>query len=224
MSITLLIGYIVDHFSYTPVFVLVGIMSPLAAALFLLIMGRIERVPAVNRVIFLATPHHGSSLSPSPAGRLLAKLVTLPKQMVNAARDVNLENPLLLSAFKNGNLPNSIDLLAPHAPALELLAARPRPARVRYHSVIGVLPYSSCLWERLLPGGSSKEGTDGVVPFTSAHLEGVESEITVPADHFHMHHHPAAVAEVRRILMEHYESLHAPEVVPASLSTGPVGK
>ena len=50
MSITLLIGYIVDHFSYTPVFVLVGIMSPLAAALFLLIMRRIERVPAISNM------------------------------------------------------------------------------------------------------------------------------------------------------------------------------
>jgi hypothetical protein len=175
-------------------------------------------------VIFLATPHHGSSLSPSPPGRLLAKLVTLPKQMVNAAKDVTVENPQLLTVFRNGNLPNSIDLLAPHAPALELLAARPRPERVRYHSVIGVLPYSSCFWERLLPGGSSKEGTDGIVPYSSAHLQGVDSEITVPADHFHVHHHPAAVAEVRRILVEHYESLHAPDVVPASLSSAPAAK
>ena len=43
----LLVGYIVDHFSYTPVFLIVGVMAPLAAALFLLIMRRIERVPAV---------------------------------------------------------------------------------------------------------------------------------------------------------------------------------
>jgi ACS family hexuronate transporter-like MFS transporter len=41
---TLLVGYLVDHFSYTPVFVIVGLMGPLGAGLFLLIMGRIERV------------------------------------------------------------------------------------------------------------------------------------------------------------------------------------
>jgi pimeloyl-ACP methyl ester carboxylesterase len=175
-----------------------------------------QRVPSVARVIFLATPHHGSSLSPSPPGRLLAKFISLPKQLVYAARDVNVENPQLLSAFKNGNLPNSIDLLAPHAPALELLAARPRPTAVHYHSVIGVLPYSSCLLEKLLPGGSSREGTDGVVPFDSAHLEGVDSEIVVPADHFHVHHHPAAVAEVRRILLQHYAQVNAPDVIPAA--------
>jgi hypothetical protein len=178
-----------------------------------------QRVPSVARVIFLATPHHGSSLSPSPPGRLLAKFISLPKQLVYAARDVNVENPQLLSAFKSGNLPNSIDLLAPHAPALELLAARPRPTAVHYHSVIGVLPYSSCLLEKLLPGGSSREGTDGVVPFDSAHLEGVDSEIVVPADHFHVHHHPAAVAEVRRILLQHYAQVNAPDVIPAASTT-----
>jgi ACS family hexuronate transporter-like MFS transporter len=45
MGFTLLVGYIVDRFSYTPVFIMVGMMAPLAAALLLLIMRRIERVP-----------------------------------------------------------------------------------------------------------------------------------------------------------------------------------
>jgi ACS family hexuronate transporter-like MFS transporter len=45
MLFTLLIGYIVDRFSYTPVFIIVGLMGPLAAILLLVIMRRIERVP-----------------------------------------------------------------------------------------------------------------------------------------------------------------------------------
>jgi ACS family hexuronate transporter-like MFS transporter len=45
MLFTLLVGYIVDRFSYTPVFVIVGLMAPLAAILLLVIMQRIERVP-----------------------------------------------------------------------------------------------------------------------------------------------------------------------------------
>ena len=44
---TLLVGYLVDNFSYTPVYVIVGFMGPLGAAAFLLIMRRIERVPPV---------------------------------------------------------------------------------------------------------------------------------------------------------------------------------
>jgi ACS family hexuronate transporter-like MFS transporter len=49
MLFTLLVGYIVDHFSYTPVYFMVGVMGPLGAALFLLVMRRIERVPAAAR-------------------------------------------------------------------------------------------------------------------------------------------------------------------------------
>jgi len=45
MLFTLLVGYIVDRFSYTPVFIMVGLMGPLAAILLLTIMRRIERVP-----------------------------------------------------------------------------------------------------------------------------------------------------------------------------------
>jgi ACS family hexuronate transporter-like MFS transporter len=45
MLFTLLVGYLVDRFSYTPVFILVGLMGPLALLLFLAIMRTIERVP-----------------------------------------------------------------------------------------------------------------------------------------------------------------------------------
>jgi ACS family hexuronate transporter-like MFS transporter len=47
MAFTLLVGWVVDRYSYTPVYVMVGLMAPLAAVLFLVIMGKIERVPAV---------------------------------------------------------------------------------------------------------------------------------------------------------------------------------
>ncbi|MEO7456532.1 MAG: MFS transporter, partial [Gemmatimonadaceae bacterium] len=45
MLFTLLVGYVVDRWSYTPVFIMVGVMGPLAGLLFFAIMRRIERVP-----------------------------------------------------------------------------------------------------------------------------------------------------------------------------------
>lgn len=42
---TLLIGWIVDNFSYTPVYLIVGAMGPIGAILFFTIIRRIERVP-----------------------------------------------------------------------------------------------------------------------------------------------------------------------------------
>jgi hypothetical protein len=95
-----------------------------------------------------------------------------------------------------------VDLLAPGAPALELLAARPKPERVSYHSVIGDI-YNK-----------GEDGSDGVVTYRSAHLPGVDSEIVVPADHEHVHHHPRAVQEVRRILLEHFRAVALTAVAP----------
>ena len=161
-----------------------------------------KREPCVKRVIFLATPHHGSRLSPSPLGHLGDELVRLPKGLMDAAQDVAAENPgqPLLRTFDH--VPTSVDLLAPNAPALELLASRPRPDGVHYHSVIGVVP-SHTVWERLLAGD---EPGDGVVPYKSAHLDDADSELIAPADHFHVHQHPLAVLEIRRILLEHAQN------------------
>jgi pimeloyl-ACP methyl ester carboxylesterase len=162
-----------------------------------------ERQPCVRRVIFLGTPHHGSKLSPAWPGRLADHLIHLPKTLVGTARDLSQENPDLPLHLWGGRVPTSVDLLAPSSPALELLAARPRPEGVHYHSIIGVAPPSDTILEHLLVGAGSCEPGDGVVPYRSAHLDDVASELVVPADHFTVHHHPLAVLEVRRILLEH---------------------
>ena len=164
-------------------------------------------------MIFFATPHHGSVLSPSPLGRLTDDLVRLPKSLMDAAKDAATENPgqPVLQAFEH--VPTSVDSARSNAPALELLASRPRPIGVHYHSVVGVLPESKRPFlERLLPRAS--ERGDGIVPYT-AHLDDAESELIVPADHFHVHQHPLAVLEMRRILMEHLkEADESREIIP----------
>ncbi len=161
-----------------------------------------ERQRFVTRVIYLATPHHGSMLSPSVLGRLGARLAGLPRDIVAASQDLAKENPDLASALREHSLPTSVDELAPHAPALQLISHRPRPKEVHYHSVIGVTSKTDLVVERLFGTGYSQP-SDGVVPYTSAHLDDVDSELVVPADHYRVHHHPLAILEVRRILLEH---------------------
>jgi pimeloyl-ACP methyl ester carboxylesterase len=163
-----------------------------------------DRYPSVKRVVFLGTPHHGSKLSPSPLGRLAVHLAQLPRTLMWASRDLVNENPDLLPRLQGKSLPTSVDLLAPGAPALELLASRCRPEGVHYHSIIGVTTSKTADLERFL-AGDGKEPGDGVVPYTSAHLPQVDSELVVPADHHHVHQHPLAVLEVRRILLEHIQ-------------------
>jgi pimeloyl-ACP methyl ester carboxylesterase len=163
--------------------------------------------PCVRRVIFLATPHHGSRLSPSSLGRLAVHLVKLPDTLLATAHDVAAENPELKQARHEEKIPTSVDLLAPGAPALELLAARKPPPGVHYHSIIGVSPANQLVLERWFGGGGGP--SDGVVPYASAHLDGVESELVVPGNHYTIHHHPLAVLELRRILLEHLREVDA---------------
>jgi pimeloyl-ACP methyl ester carboxylesterase len=172
-----------------------------------------DRQPYVRQVVFLGTPHHGSRLSPSFLGRAAAGLVQMPKALLTEATDLVIEDPDLPPKLRAGQIPTSVEMLQPGEPELELLASRPRQLPVRYHSIIGLLPKSRLGIEGLLTGlGVPQEG-DGVVPYKSAHLEGVDSEVTVPAEHMHVHHHPLAVREVRRILLEHAKSLETIKLV-----------
>ncbi len=56
----------------------------------------------------------------------------------------------------------------------------------------------------VLPGQEIKTGNDAVVEYTSANLEGVESEKVVRSGHSSQGH-PKTIEEVRRILLRHLE-------------------
>jgi pimeloyl-ACP methyl ester carboxylesterase len=159
--------------------------------------------PGVRRVIFCGTPHRGSDLSPSMLGRLAAKIAGVPKQLLETTHEVMQLNPHLGST--KCKMHSSIELLSPHASALQVLAERPLPTGVKYHSVIGVA-LSKALFIEGCFGGDGQSG-DGVIPYSSSHFEGAASEVLVQSDHYHVHHHPLAIREMRRILYEHLEEI-----------------
>jgi pimeloyl-ACP methyl ester carboxylesterase len=166
-----------------------------------------DQQPYVKRVVFLGTPHHGSKLSPSLPARVLRYFVRLPGNLVNVASDLARSNPGFLNSLKPQSVPTSLDFLAPGAPALEILASRPKPPDVHYHSIIGVAPQEGLVRvEEFLAGARKNEKGDGVVPYSSAHIDGVDSELIIPAEHTQIHDHPFAIQEVRRILLEHLEA------------------
>jgi hypothetical protein len=119
------------------------------------------------------------------------------------------DNPQASPALREGLLPTSLDLLAPQAPILELLAALPPPEGIHYHSIIGVRPHAFAVMNAVLLPGTDPDAvrSDGVVTYASAHLEEVESEQVVPADHYQVKSHPEAVRELRRILHEHLRAV-----------------
>jgi pimeloyl-ACP methyl ester carboxylesterase len=166
-----------------------------------------ESQPGIRRVVFIGTPHHGSEVSPSPVGKLAGSVAALPMSLRNAARDaLRAESEDSADAKKAAkHLPTSVDLLAPGAPALELLAARRAPEGVHYHSIIGDKPFDDPFMSFL--SGPIKEPSDGVVPLRSAQIDGVDSELIVEADHEHIHLDARSIEEVRRILLLHLREL-----------------
>jgi len=72
---------------------------------------------------------------------------------------------------------------------------------------VGILPEKGLM-------GRLASGSDGVVRYTSAHVEEADSELIVPADHLTIHTHPETIQEVRRILLEHLAEIRSMPLPP----------
>jgi hypothetical protein len=85
--------------------------------------------------------------------------------------------------------PNSVSGLSPNNPSLKIVNS----ARITapYHSIIG---------DR--GKGDSPNSTDGVVPYSSSHLDGAKSELIVPGPHGSCNL-PQTIGELKRILRLH---------------------
>jgi pimeloyl-ACP methyl ester carboxylesterase len=158
-------------------------------------------VPEVRRVVFIATPQHGSFVAGSTIGQLLASFVTPPSSVTTALRDVAEDNPNALKVNPSPLHFGSVSFMTPGSPGSTALAMIPIAPSVAAHSIIAVQ-------------GSSpfENGDDGVVTYRSAHIDGVQSEIVIRSEHS-VQGNPQTVAEVRRILL-----LHLAEACPLACS------
>lgn len=150
--------------------------------------------PEVKRVIFIAVPHRGSRIADGTIGSFGVGLIRLPPALVEAALRVFDANPdqVRFSPDRRWPVSTSIHSLSPRSPLLMTLAELPSAPGVTTHSIIG-----------RRSGGDGPGGSDGVVPYESAHLAEVESELIIAGADHGVPMHPAAVVEVRRILLEH---------------------
>ncbi len=161
-----------------------------------------EPNPSIKRVITIASPHRGSNFANFYTRYASQFVISLPQMMVQVNNSVVRKNPGFFTNTALSTTTTSIDSLAPNSPIFPVyLQARKGPG-VRYNNIVGEVPHHGIV-------GTFARGSDGIVPFTSAHMEDVESEIVVSADHVNVHRHPRAVLEVRRILLEHYRQVLA---------------
>ena len=161
----------------------------------------VEPLPFVQRVVFIATPHRGSFLAENFLGKIARRLVTLPATVTKASVELVKLNPTG-AAETAWRMPTAIDNMDWSNPFLRMLAALPIAPGVHAHSIIAVKG-----------DGSFADGNDGVVKYTSAHIDGVESELVVRSSHS-TQAEPRTIEEVRRILYEH-AGIHT-DAVPRS--------
>ncbi len=148
--------------------------------------------PRIKRVVFICTPHRGSEMASSGLGRFGTSLIALPFNIASAMTNVLTSAQLVQLTGSSKRLPNSITGLKPSNPALPVV----NEARITvpYHSIIGDRGKDHC-----------PDCTDGVVPYSSSHLDGAQSEVIVPGPHGACKL-PETIAELDRILRLHLKS------------------
>jgi pimeloyl-ACP methyl ester carboxylesterase len=148
-----------------------------------------EPLPEVKRVVFISTPHRGSYQAGDFVRKLARRFLDLPKQALQTTAELLTIAPKIGPDVKLAS--TSLDNMSPDNAAMLALAEIPVAPPIKAHSIIAVKG-----------GDIPPEGGDGVVKYTSAHVEGVESELVVRGGHS-CQDKPMTIEEVRRILLEH---------------------
>jgi pimeloyl-ACP methyl ester carboxylesterase len=154
-----------------------------------------EPVPCVKRAVFVAVPHRGSMLGSNWLGQLGDRLIRRPNVLTDAHKVLLEQNSdsFFTVTFLQG-IPSSIRTLRTHSPLLTAVDALPVSPGVPRHSIIArVAPVPLPL------------STDGVVPYESSHIDGVESEKVVTGSHACLDQ-ADVIDELRRILVLHLQS------------------
>jgi len=149
-------------------------------------------VPSVKRVVFIATPHGGSFVAGGWIGRLTSKFISLPFRLADTMKEVITMNPQLKAVRFIKDAPRSTDNMDPKSPFIKNLSSMPIAEGITAHSIIAVKN----------PKEPKDRWNDGVVEYTSAHIDGVASELVVNSGHS-TQDHPETIEEVRRILLQH---------------------
>ncbi|MCQ2377664.1 MAG: hypothetical protein MJ016_00435 [Victivallaceae bacterium] len=155
-------------------------------------------VPFVHRAVFIATPHRGSLMARMSIAKLGIALIKLPISILDMSADI----VKLLARHGQTNAgiermkehaATGIDNLDPANPFIVALGSSPMKDDLVYHSIIGNEKAAD------QPGGS-----DGVVAYSSSHLDGAASEWIVHSGHS-AHRDPGAIRELQRILLLHLQ-------------------
>ncbi len=154
----------------------------------------LRAMPALSRVVFIATPHRGSYRAAGLIQSTARRLVSIPVSLASRAKEAMtiLAQLKFPEEFRHSML-TSIDGMSPKNPLIQKLAEIPPTPNVKAHSIIAVKGT-----------GPLEQESDGIVEYKSAHVEYVESEFIAHHNHS-CQGTPAVIEEVRRILHLHLD-------------------
>ncbi len=160
--------------------------AELAAAFFF------QPSPDVTRVVYIATPHQGSSEATRFVGRISSAMVEA--RPLSETRRVQLlrDNPCAFREEIQRRFPTSVDLLEPDSLILQSTQRLPYRQGMAINTIIGDYRWAN-----------SWGPSDGVVSIESASLCGSETATTVDAKHTGVLKNPDTSREVSCILMRH---------------------
>ena len=150
----------------------------------------------ISRAIFIATPHRGSGFATNPVGQIGAWLIRMPFDLIDGLLgEFEVVGALTAVAQEASQRPrNSVSSLRPDNPLLPEILDLPVKKGLPIHSIIAQRDATK----------PKEEGSDGVVPYSSAHLEGVVSEkVVLDTNHRSVVEDEECVREVLRILYKH---------------------
>jgi len=165
--------------------------------------------PSVDRIVTIASPYAGSTMSNRFTRWALGSSICLPARTMKLRR-VLFEHATAQSQEQLELPRTSIDSLSPKSAILRLVRGNPVPQTVHHHNIVAINR-----------GRNAENWTDGVVTWKSAHLDNVDSERVIQAGHSQIVRSPETVREMRRILIEHLAetSRRKVPVIPASQTT-----
>ncbi len=148
----------------------------------------------IRRVVLMAVPHRGSAMAKWSIARFGSNLIRIPSKVLN--RSLRFLGTIIRVADKKNAVVQEmvytgIDNLDPDNRFIKVLSDSSFAAGIPVHSVIGDVD------GRGVPGG-----TDGIVPYSSSHIDGVASELIVDSGHS-VQKSPEAIRELARILRLH---------------------
>lgn len=166
-------------------------------------------LPFVNRVVFMAVPHRGSEMAKWSLARVGSKFVNLPEtlreklplfaavfQKLNKNKEeIEKMRRARMEDDKGEHLITGLHDLDPDSLFSRAIGNSRMKKGLVFHSIIGDQERADH------PGG-----TDGVVPYSSSHLDNAASEVIVHSGHS-IHRNPAAMRELLRILRLHLREI-----------------